>query len=134
MAAFQQGLQDAEAARDNHPSIRAEGNVAWQFVLIGDPKMAEWVATNAFARAPDQIWLETSEADALMILGQTAAARKIYLQYEDVQDDGLGHAWKTDVLNDFVTLTTLGDDYPLMQEIRNDFAHETSGARQASGS
>jgi hypothetical protein len=88
-------------------------------------------ALNAFANAPDQIWLQTNEADALMMLNETDAARKIYLQYEGLQDAGDGNPWQTDVLNDFDKLTQLGDHYPLMQEISSDFVHATSTARQA---
>ncbi len=56
-------------------SVSKVGGLAYNFVLAGNFPTALQVADQAIALAPDQIWLYTNKAHALMFLGRTAAAR-----------------------------------------------------------
>jgi hypothetical protein len=105
-------------------------DVAWQQLLVGDAKDALDMANQAISDAtgadgvlpPDKIWLIINKADALMLLHQTDAARKLYLAYRNVKDDGNGNAWRTDVLGDFAKIRAVSGDVPLMDEITADFS------------
>jgi hypothetical protein len=61
-----------------------------------------------------------------MLLHQSAAALKVYLQYENVQDDGLGQSWQTTVLNDFTAIRSVLGDMALIDEVTADFASKQS--------
>ena len=96
--------------------------MSWAYLLNNQPAPALTAANKALALAPNDLIAETNKADALMMLGETEAARAIYLKYRDVTDAGNGSPWKTDVLGDFATLHKLGHAYPLMAQIKQAFA------------
>jgi TPR repeat protein len=122
-AAFQLALKDAQAALASDPANAADmGDVAWELILNGNPQAAVTISKQAITRAPGLVWLQTNLADALMMTGQPDAAREIYLRNKRVQDTGNGTAWTSTVLGDFSKLRALGYQYPLMDEIRKDFA------------
>jgi hypothetical protein len=81
----------------------------------------------------NKVWLILNKADALMLLGQTDAARKLYLAYRNVQDDGNGNAWQTDVLGDFAKIRAVSGDVPLMDEITADFSSKAPSPKITNG-
>ena len=66
-------------------SVSKVGGLAYNFVLAGNFATALQVANDAIALAPDQIWLYTNKAHALMFLGRTDEARELYLKYRGTQ-------------------------------------------------
>ncbi len=118
--AFAQELKDDLAAGTaTDPELVS---VSWAYLLNNQPAPALTAANKALALAPNDLIAETNKADALMMLGETEAARAIYLKYRDVTDAGNASPWKTDVLGDFATLHKLGHAYPLMTQIKQAFA------------
>jgi CHAT domain-containing protein len=85
----------------------AFGNVAWLALLARRPATALAASEHALALAPDQIWLATNYAHALLFLGRRAAAEAAYLQYkgENVPDRG---KWEAVVGADFAALREHG--------------------------
>jgi TPR repeat protein len=123
LKAFGQALEIARknlAANPTDPG--SMGDLAFQLLLNGKPQEALDTANKAIILAPNQIWIESNKADALMMLGETGAARDIYLRYRDVQDDGIGNPWKRDVRSDFDALRKLGVSDPLMAEVTDELA------------
>jgi len=117
-AAFALALKIDQAVLAKNPGNAGDmGDVAWHLILNKQPKAAAALSKAAIAAAPDQVWLETNLADALMIEGQFASAKAIYLKYKSVQDAGTGVSWKDDVLSDFGVLKRLGYNFPLMADI-----------------
>ena len=71
--------------------------------------------------APNKIWIDGNRAHALMFLGRTDEARKIYLAHrgEKTLDDDV---WETVIRKDFAELGKSGLSDPLMDEIKKTFA------------
>jgi CHAT domain-containing protein len=78
----------------------AFGNVAWLALLAQRPATALAASEHALALAPDQIWLATNYAHALLFLGRRDAAKAVYLRYkgENLPDRG---KWEAVVGADF---------------------------------
>jgi tetratricopeptide (TPR) repeat protein len=112
-AQWQQNLQG---------SIGSIGDLANELVLARDFTRALEACDLVISIAPDQIWLYTNRAHALMFLGRDDEARTLYLQYRDEKDVGIGKSWKTVVLEDFAELRKAGLTHPLMDEIEKRFA------------
>ena len=102
-AAFQLALDLALGTLQGAQDDAGYANdVAWQQLLVGDAKDALDMANQAIGEAKgadgvlptNKLWLLLNKADALMLLHQTDAARKLYLEYRNVQDDGNGNAWQ----------------------------------------
>jgi TPR repeat protein len=92
-------------------------NVAYQWLLVGVPANALSMANFALVQPSDQIWMEVNKADALMLLGQTDAARAAYLKHKAADPDGKGSTWGADILEDFDTFRSIGIKNPLMAEV-----------------
>ncbi len=122
-AALANDPDDPDAKRTLRLAAGAIGNVSGRLLIEGAFAKALDAADSAIALAPGLVWLRINRADALMMLGQTDAARTIYLSYQAVADDGSGggKSWKDDVLADFAALRTHGFTSPLMAEIAADF-------------
>jgi hypothetical protein len=75
----------------------------------------------AISLAPDETWLYSNRAHALMFLGRVNEARAIYLQRrgEKIHED---KNWETVILHDFAELREKGHTHPLMDEIEKLFA------------
>ncbi len=113
-AAYKQAV--TLAAAPTLPDLAADYNLA------GEPKVAIAYATKALAADPGAIYLQADVADARMMLRNTAAARKIFFSYRPDQDDGDGESWKTRVLDNFNELRRLGYRFALMREVRAEMA------------
>ena len=74
------------------------------------------------ALAPDQIWLYTNRAHALMFLGRVDEAREVYLQYRGTKDVQGEKSWETVILDDFAALRKAELTNPLMDEIEKEFS------------
>ena len=105
-------------------SVSKVGGLAYNFVLAGNFPTALQVADQAIALAPDQIWLYTNKAHALMFLGRTAAARELYLKYRGTKNVPGEKSWETVILDDFADLRKAGLSNPLMDEIEKEFSSQ----------
>jgi tetratricopeptide (TPR) repeat protein len=111
-------INDMEWQQD---SIENMGTLAYDLILAGDFTRALEASDLVISIAPDQIWLYTNRAHALMFLARVDEARVLYLQYrgEKLMED---KSWDTAVLEDFAQLRKAGLTHPLMDEIEKRFA------------
>ena len=108
---------EAEAHAD---LVDALGGAAFAAVLVGQAQDALSFADEAVALAPDELWLYTNSALALMLLGRTGEARALYLAHRG-QSLADGQSWEEAVKGDFDALRKRGVVNPLMSEIEADF-------------
>jgi tetratricopeptide (TPR) repeat protein len=108
--------------RDLKVSINNIGAIAYQFILGRNFAMALEAADQAISLAPDQIWLYTNRAHALMFLNRVDEARALYLKYRGQQKVDGDKSWEAAILGDFAEFQKAGLTHPLMQEIQKQFA------------
>ena len=101
--------------------VQQIGSVAYYGLMARDFTTALEAADQAIALAPDQLWLSTNRAHALMFLNHIDEARALYLKYRGrtLQD---GKRWEAVILEDFADLRKAGLTNPLMDEIQKLFA------------
>jgi tetratricopeptide (TPR) repeat protein len=97
------------------------GGLAYKFLIARDFETALQAADQAIAVLPDELWIKTNRAHALMFLGQADAARALYLKYRGQKVNQDGQAWEAAVLDDFSELRKAGLASPLMDEIEKLF-------------
>ena len=98
------------------------GGLAFKLVLAHDMTNALAAADQSISLAPDQIWLYTNRAHALMFLGRTDEARALYLKYRGQKDASSdAKPWEAIVLGDFAEFRNAGLTNPLMDEIEKLF-------------
>jgi tetratricopeptide (TPR) repeat protein len=97
------------------------GGLAYPFLLARDFTGALAAADQAISLAPEEIWLYTNRAHALMFVGRTGEARAVYLKYRNVMDVQGGKSWDTLILDDFADLRKNGLTDPLTDEIEKLF-------------
>jgi tetratricopeptide (TPR) repeat protein len=119
----------ADSDRSNTPwqnclqcSIGSMGDLAFDLVLARDFTRALEASDLAISIAPDEIWLHTNRAHALMFLARVDEARALYLQYRGEKNVMEDKSWDTVVLGDFAELRKAGLTHPLMDEIEKRFA------------
>jgi len=103
-------------------SIDRIGGLAYRFVLAGNFAIALEACDLVISLAPNETWLHTNRAHALMFLGRVDEARTIYLRYRGEKIGQDGRLWETVVLEDFAELGKAGLSHPLMGEIEKRFA------------
>jgi tetratricopeptide (TPR) repeat protein len=104
-------------------SVSKVGGLAFNFELAGNFATALQVADEAIAHAPDQIWLYTNKAHALMFLGRTDEARELYRKYRGTQLQK-DKPWEAAVLEDFAAFRKAQLSNPLMDEIEKEFSSQ----------
>jgi tetratricopeptide (TPR) repeat protein len=98
------------------------GGLAFRLVLAHDMTNALAAADQSISLTPDQIWLYTNRAHALMFLGRTDEARALYLKYRGQKDASPdAKPWEAIVLGDFDEFRKAGLTNPLMDEIEKLF-------------
>jgi tetratricopeptide (TPR) repeat protein len=115
------GSSTVPGQRDLSSSINRIGGLAYSFLLARDFAGALAAADQAIAVTPEQTWLYTNRAHALMFLGRTDEARALYLKYRGVKDVTDGKPWIAVILEDFADLRKKGLTNPLMDEIEKLF-------------
>ena len=96
------------------------GFLSFDFLLAGDFAKAIAVADEVIALAPEEQWLYTKRAHALMFVGRIEEARALYLKYRGTKNVH-GRSWETVILEDFVELRKAGLVHTLMDEIEKLF-------------
>ena len=105
-----------------HDAAAGFGGLAFKLVLAHDMTNALAAADQSISLAPDQIWLYTNRAHALMFLGRIDEARALYLKYRGQKDASSdAKPWETIVLGDFAEFRNAGLTNPLMDEIEKLF-------------
>ena len=112
---------NAQWQADLHYVIGRIGDLAYSFLLARDFATALQAADQAVSVTPDEIWLYTNQAHALMFLGRTDEARAIYLKYRGQKNVQDGKSWEVVVLEDFAELRKAGLSDPLMDTIEKLF-------------
>jgi len=112
---------NANWRNDLQLSIERIGGLAYALVLARDFKDALEAADQAISLTPDEIWLYTNKAHALMFLGRVDEARTIYVRYHGEMNVE-GKSWDTAIHDDFVELRKAGLTNPLMDEIEKLFS------------
>jgi tetratricopeptide (TPR) repeat protein len=97
------------------------GGLAYRFLLARDFTSALAAADEAISLAPEEIWLYTNRAHALMFIGNTDEARAIYLKYRGVKNVQNEKSWEMMILEDFADLRKKDLTNPLMDEIEKLF-------------
>ena len=85
-------------------------------------QLALAAADEAIKLAPEEIWLYTNRAHALMLLGRTAEARTVYFTHRGETKVQGEKSWEAVVLEDFTALRKAGLTRGLMDEIETEFA------------
>jgi tetratricopeptide (TPR) repeat protein len=107
--------------RDLQTSIGKIGNLAHNFVLARQFDIALEAADQAIALAPEETWLYTIRAHALMFLYRVDEARALYLKYRGATNVSGDESWEVVILEDFAELRKAGLSHPLMDEIESKF-------------
>jgi tetratricopeptide (TPR) repeat protein len=107
--------------RDLQTSIGKIGNLAYNFVLARQFDIALEAADQAIALAPEETWLYTIRAHALMFLYRVDEARALYLKYRGATNVSGDESWEVVILEDFAELRKAGLSHPLMDEIESKF-------------
>lgn len=116
--------EQAEVAAKGKPGADTAselGNLAWDAILAQLFDRALAASERAIGLAPDEVWIETNRAHALMFLGRTDDARSVYLRYLGVKNVQSGKPWEVVILDDFTALRRAGLSNPLMNEIEKRF-------------
>jgi tetratricopeptide (TPR) repeat protein len=103
-------------------TISRIGGLAYNFILARKFETALDAADQAISAAPDEIWLYSNRAHALMFLDHIDRARALYLQYRAQQNVFGKQSWEMGILEDFAEFQKAGLTHPLMQEIEKAFA------------
>jgi tetratricopeptide (TPR) repeat protein len=115
------GISNVQWQKELQFSIGRVGDLAFKFILTRDFDNALQCADWVISLAPDEVWLHTNRAHALMFLGREDEARTLYLRYRD-EKNVLGKPWDTVILEDFAEMRKAGLMHPLMDEITKLFA------------
>jgi tetratricopeptide (TPR) repeat protein len=112
---------NSQSRDDLHFSIGRIGGLSYRFVLAGNYAMALETSDEVIPLAPDEIWLCTNRAHALMFLGREDEARMLYLQYRGHKKVQGEKSWEAVILEDLEELRKAGLAHPLMDEIGKQF-------------
>jgi tetratricopeptide (TPR) repeat protein len=109
--------------RDLQIAVDEIGSLAFNLVLAGDFTTALEAIDRAISVTPDQVWLYSNRAHALMFLERRDEARVLYLKYRgQTLAEQSGNSWEAVILVDFAQLRQAGLTNPLMGEIEKLFA------------
>ena len=97
------------------------GSLAYHLVLAREFTQALEAADQAISLAPEEVWIYTNRAHALMFLGRVEEARGLYERYRG-QNARPETPWTAVILKDFAELRQIGLSHPLMEEIEAKFA------------
>jgi tetratricopeptide (TPR) repeat protein len=130
LAAYQEGLDIAhKLAAQNQGDVPAQHQLAaWlgfmSYVTVFARKYPEALALaeEAVAIEPDTVAFQYERARALMLVGRTEEARKVYMDYRGKITQGT--TWEQSVKDDFAALRKVGIQDALMTEIEAAFAKQ----------
>jgi tetratricopeptide (TPR) repeat protein len=101
------------------------GSVSWCALFARDYAKALSSADRALTIAPNELWIQTNRAHALMLLGRIQEARALYVSHSSETIPGANKPWRQAVLEDFVELQNAGLKNVLIPEIEAVFGTGT---------
>ena len=116
-------IEADETRADGKPGMRtasALGTLSWGALEARDFALALASIERAIDLEPDQLWLKTNRAHALMMLGRLDEASGLYIAYRDehIYTDGDTTTWRRAVLDDLRLLQLAGLSSPLMAKVQ----------------
>jgi tetratricopeptide (TPR) repeat protein len=117
LAAVIEAAETESGGKTGSATVGALGNVSWQAVLARDYAKALSAADRALSIMPNALWIELNRAHALMFLGRTGEARRLYLAHSKEKIAEVNKPWKQAVAEDFAELRNAGVTDPLMPKI-----------------
>ena len=120
--ALARDIEADETKTTGQPGIRtatALGLLSWRALEARSFQLALDATDRATQLAPDQLWLNTNRAHALMMLGRTDEASALYIAYRNQQiyTNGDTTIWRRAILDDFRELRKAGVSHPLMEKV-----------------
>ncbi len=113
---------DALSAFSGKPgaeTVGALGNYAFYAVFARQFDEALAASDRALALDPDQLWIATNRAHALMFLGRAEAARAAFLEHKGKPiPNNENKPWEQVILEDFAAFEQGGLTHPQMAEIK----------------
>lgn len=97
-------------------TARALGSLAWTALLAKKYEDALSAAERGLSLAPQELWIETNRAHALLLLGRVQEARDIYVGKRGTRVWGKV-LWEDAVRDDFNTLERVPIETPLFSEM-----------------
>jgi len=90
-------------------------SVEWPItrLFVGQYAQSLQDSRSALTMAPDQTWLHTNEAHALLLLGRLDEALELYRRYRDASVNA-SQSFRDGVLDDFAALRKAGVSHPDM--------------------
>jgi tetratricopeptide (TPR) repeat protein len=123
---FAKFVEDVETrhAKVGTATGKALGAVAWRALFARNFTRSLQASNRAISLAPDELWLETNRAHALLFLGEVEEARRLYLAHrgQKVGSEQDAKIWDQAITDDFALLRKAGLAHPLMEEIEESFA------------
>jgi tetratricopeptide (TPR) repeat protein len=104
---------DGKAGR---ATARELGRAAWYALLARDYAKALAAADRALSITPNELWIETNRAHALMFLGRTREAMALYMAHKG-ERVAANKPWQQVIAEDFAILRRAGLSNPLMPKI-----------------
>jgi tetratricopeptide (TPR) repeat protein len=112
-------IEKGETEADGKPgaaTASALGNYAYYALFARDLEAALAASERALALKPDELWLATNRAHALMFLGRMDQAKAAYLEH---RGKTVGQKpWEAVILEDFAEFEKRGMTHPQMGEMR----------------
>jgi tetratricopeptide (TPR) repeat protein len=113
-----EAMETATAGGPGLKSAEALGELAWYALHARKFDEALAAADRAASLAPDQIWLATNRAHALLFLGRIDEARALYLGHKGQRlFPDSDKPWEDVIAEDFETLRKAGLDHAAFGEI-----------------
>src|SRR5215470_13023860 len=111
-------MEKASTGAPATKTAEALGSLAWYALHARNFEEALTAADRAVALAPDQIWLATNRAHALLFLGRTDEARVLYLAHKGKHlFPDSDRPWEDVIADDLETLRKSGLDHAAFGEI-----------------
>jgi tetratricopeptide (TPR) repeat protein len=113
-------VEKVETDKDGKPGLltaRIQGMLSWHSLYAHEFGRALAASERALELAPDEIWIATNRAHALMFLGRAKEARAAYLEHKGKEVAG-PDVWENAILKDFAEFEKRGLTHPQMAEIR----------------
>jgi tetratricopeptide (TPR) repeat protein len=108
---------DREASPDSKEMLVSSlGYISFNALFVGRDAEALAAAEEALQLSPGELWIVTNKAHALMYLGRTDEALRIYLEHKGKPLSS--KTWDEVIAADFAELKAAGRAHPLMDRVR----------------
>jgi tetratricopeptide (TPR) repeat protein len=122
LAIFQRlAASDRNDTKWHQDRIDAIGALAYELILVRDFTTALEASDLVISIAPNEIWLNTNRAHALMFLGHDEEAKALYLTYKGKPiAEGDNKLWERSIAHDFAEFRRAGLTTPMMADVEKE--------------